>query len=249
MISGSGGCGKSPSVWVCTTWRTWAAARRDDAAPKAGFPARLHFTLPEMLARVRRSCRKLCMSGSCRPPLTIRYEVHPGLIWQDAVRFRPSSRERTWPVSFLGWRIASGLCRSQSRLDGKMGVKRPKREAKWRLLQEHATLPIMAQLLYCHVVALIVFKRSAERQIATTIYLLRTCVETWFPKISKKPKQVAFRSISRMQGGTNSGSLQEVHRRDCTLWKPARRQARPTQVEWPRPISKAAVPGSRHFLG
>ncbi len=38
------GCGKSPSVWACTTWRTWAAARRDDAVPKAGFQARLHFT-------------------------------------------------------------------------------------------------------------------------------------------------------------------------------------------------------------
>ena len=23
------GCGKSPSAWACTTWRTWAAARRD----------------------------------------------------------------------------------------------------------------------------------------------------------------------------------------------------------------------------
>jgi len=38
------GCGKLPSVWACTTWRTWAAARRDDAAPKAESPARLHFT-------------------------------------------------------------------------------------------------------------------------------------------------------------------------------------------------------------
>src|SRR5208337_2290945 len=49
--------GKSPSVWACTTWRTWAAARRDDAAPKAGFQARLHFTWvsnprPETLARL-----------------------------------------------------------------------------------------------------------------------------------------------------------------------------------------------------
>ena len=49
-------------VWACTTWRTWAAARRDDAAPNAGFQARLHFTLPDTLGRVRRSCRKLCMS-------------------------------------------------------------------------------------------------------------------------------------------------------------------------------------------
>ena len=40
-------------------------SRRDDAAPKAEFQARLHFTLPETLARFRRCCRTLCMSGSC----------------------------------------------------------------------------------------------------------------------------------------------------------------------------------------
>jgi len=68
------GCGKSPSVWACTLWRTWAAARRDDSAPKAGFQARLHFTLPETLARFRRSCRKLTMSGACEESLAIRYE-------------------------------------------------------------------------------------------------------------------------------------------------------------------------------
>ncbi len=55
----------------------------------------------------------------------------------------------------LGCRKASGPCRSQSRLDGKMGVNWPKKGAKWRLLREHATLLVMAQLLYCHVVALI----------------------------------------------------------------------------------------------
>src|SRR5271157_313586 len=66
------GCGKSPSVWACTTWRTWAAARRDDAAPKAAFHGRLHFTLPETIARFRRSCRKLNMSGSCGESLAIR---------------------------------------------------------------------------------------------------------------------------------------------------------------------------------
>jgi hypothetical protein len=59
-----------------------------------------------------------------------RGQVHPGLIWQDAVRARPSSRERTWPLSFLGCRIADGPCRSQSRLDGKMGVKWLKKGAK-----------------------------------------------------------------------------------------------------------------------
>src|SRR5271157_5186171 len=85
-----------------------------------------------------------------------RGQVHPGLIWQDAVRARPSSRERTWPLSFLGCRIPAGPCRSQSRSDGKMRVKCPKKGAKWRLLREMATLLVMAQVLHCHAVALIV---------------------------------------------------------------------------------------------
>ena len=50
-----------------------------------------------------------------------------------------------------------------------MGVKCPKKGAKWRLLREHATLLFMTQLLYCQMVALIVVKEP-ERQIATTIY-------------------------------------------------------------------------------
>src|SRR5271157_1187315 len=54
-------------------------------------------------------------------------QVRPGLIWQDAVGARPSSRERTWPLSLLGCRRAAGPCRSQSRLVGKMGVKCPKK--------------------------------------------------------------------------------------------------------------------------
>jgi hypothetical protein len=44
-----------------------------------------------------------------------RGQVHPGLIWQDAVGARPSSRERTWHSLSLGCRIAAGPCRSQSR--------------------------------------------------------------------------------------------------------------------------------------
>ena len=58
-----------------------------------------------------------------------------------------------------------------------MGVKWPKKGAKWRLLPKHATLLFMTQLLCCHVVAFIVVQKSAERQIATTTYSLRTCVE------------------------------------------------------------------------
>src|SRR5271166_1531664 len=89
-----------------------------------------------------------------------RGQVHPGSIWQDAVGVRPSSRERTWPLAFPGCRIADGPCRSQSRWDGKMGVKWLKKGAKRRLLREHATLLFMTQLPYCHVVALIIVEKE-----------------------------------------------------------------------------------------
>jgi hypothetical protein len=51
----------------------------------------------------------------------------------------------------------------------------------------------MMQLLYCQMVALIVVEKSAERQMATTIYLLRTCVENMVSQIFK---QAGKRSIS-----------------------------------------------------
>ena len=123
-----------------------------------------------------------------------RGQVHPGSIWPNAVGARPSSLERTWPHSFLGCRRATGPCRSSSRWDGKMGVKWPKKGAKWRLLREHATLLFMTQLIYCQAVALIVVEKSDERQIATTIYSLRTCVENMVSQIFKKAQK---RSISQ----------------------------------------------------
>ena len=64
---------------------------------------------------------------------------------------------------------------------------------KWRLLREHATLLFMAQPLYYHDVALIIVEKSAERQIATTIYSLRSCVENMVSQIFKKAQK---RSIS-----------------------------------------------------
>ncbi|MGC1720284.1 MAG: hypothetical protein WA746_14970, partial [Isosphaeraceae bacterium] len=84
---------------------------------------------------------------------------------------------------------AAGPCRSQSRLDDKMGVKWPKKGAKWRLLREYATLLYVTQLFCCQVVALIAVERSAERQIATTIYSLRTCVENMVSQIFKKAEK------------------------------------------------------------
>jgi hypothetical protein len=100
-----------------------------------------------------------------------------------------SSRERTWPLSLRGCRRAAGPCRSPSRWDGKMGVKCPNKGAKWRLLREHATLLFIAQLLYCHAVASIVVEKSAARQITTTIYSLRTCVENMVSQIFKKAEK------------------------------------------------------------
>ena len=64
-----------------------------------------------------------------------RGQVHPGLIWPDAVGARPSPGARTRPLAFLGCRRAAGPCRSQSRWDGKMGVKWPKKGAKWGMVQ------------------------------------------------------------------------------------------------------------------
>ncbi len=118
---------------------------------------------------LRNTCHESGKKGWQKLDGPQRGQVHPGLIWQDMVLARPSSRERTWPLSFLGCRIAASPCRSHSRLDSKMGVKWPKKGAKWRLLREHATLLVMTQLLYCQVVALIVVEKSAERQLATTI--------------------------------------------------------------------------------
>ena len=134
--------------------------------------------------QIRRGWRKLDGSQCC--------QVHPRLTEQYAVRPQRSSRERTWQLSFLGCRIAAGPCRSQSRWDGKMGVKWSKKGAKWRLLREHATLLFMTQLLYCHAVALIVVQKSAERQMATTIYSLRTCVENMVSQIFKKAEKCSI---------------------------------------------------------
>ena len=70
-----------------------------------------------------------------------------------------------------------------------MEVKWPKKGEKWRLLREPATLLFMAQLLYCYAVALIVVEKRAARQIATTIYSLRTCVEIMVSQIFKKAEK------------------------------------------------------------
>ena len=126
-----------------------------------------------------------------------------------------------------GCRRATGPCRSPSRWDGTMGVKWPQEGAKWRLLREHATLLFMTQLLYCHAVALIVVEKSAERQIATTIYSLRTCVEDMVSQIFKKAQNVAFRSISRMQSGLKSRSLPEGRSKPWPGRKPTQRPAWP----------------------
>src|SRR5271157_5087356 len=61
----------------------------------------------------------------------------------------------------------------------------------------------MTQLIYCHAVALIVVEKSAARQLSTTIYSLRTCVENM---VSQNFEKAEKRSISRMQHGPNSGS-------------------------------------------
>jgi hypothetical protein len=76
-----------------------------------------------------------------------RGQVQPGLIRQDPVLVIPSSGERPWPPCFLGCRKAPGPCHSQSRLARRMVVKRSGMGSKWRLLEKHATLLVMAQIL------------------------------------------------------------------------------------------------------
>src|SRR5271157_1602966 len=65
-------------------------------------------------------------------------QVRPGLIWQDAVGARPSSRERTSPLSFLECRIADGPYSCQSRwtqnggkTDKAFRIATPMRKASW----------------------------------------------------------------------------------------------------------------------
>ncbi len=47
----------------------------------------------------------------------------------------------------------------------------------------------MTQLLYYNAVALIVVEKSTERQLATTIYSSRTCVENMVSQIFKKAEK------------------------------------------------------------
>ncbi len=50
----------------------------------------------------------------------------------------------------------------------------------------------MTQLLYCQAFVLIVVEKSADRQIATTIYSLRTCVENMVSQIFKKAQKCSI---------------------------------------------------------
>src|SRR5271157_2694523 len=64
------------------------------------------------MSRVRKAGKSLTVRNPAR--------FTRGLIWQDAVGARPSSRERTWPLSFLGCRIAPGpyICQSRGTQNG-----------------------------------------------------------------------------------------------------------------------------------
>ena len=68
---------------------------------------------------------------------------------------------------------------------------------------------------------------SAEKYIATTLDSLITCVENLVSQFSKKPENVANRSISCMQSRLHSGSLQEGTSKHWSCRKPTQRQAWP----------------------
>ena len=109
-------------------------------------------------------------------------------------RLGPDRRHERERGHFFPWVPDSGWPLPLAKAMGwQNGGKMAQKGAKWRLLREPATLLFMTQLLCCHVVALIVVEKSAERQIATTIYSLRTCVENMVSQILDRPEK---RSIS-----------------------------------------------------
>src|SRR5271157_2018353 len=118
-----------------------------------------------------------------------RGQVHPGLIWQDAVRARPSSRERTWLLSFLGCRIAPGPCRSQSQLDGKMGVKRPPKGGKMATFAGTCYVACYgtSPLLSCGCVNC---RQKERREIIchNLLFIKNLRRKPWFPNFQKSPK-------------------------------------------------------------
>jgi hypothetical protein len=78
-------------------------------------------------------------------------------------------------------------------MDGKMGVKSPKKGAKLRLLREKSYVDgyNATPLFSCGCVNF--HRMSAQRQLATILYELTACVESLISKFSEKPEK---RSIS-----------------------------------------------------
>ena len=80
-------------------------------------------------------------------------------------------------------------------------------------------------------------RMSAERQLATTIYSLRTCVENLVSQILEKAENVAFRSMSRMQSGPNSGSPNSESGMADGRWHPGEVSNRYAAVRERNPVS------------
>jgi hypothetical protein len=82
-----------------------------------------------------------------------------------------------WPVSLSkpnGWQN---------------GGKIAKKGAKWRLLREHATLLFMTQLLYCHVVALVVVEKECrETNSHNHLFIKNLRRKHGFPNFQKSRK-------------------------------------------------------------
>ncbi len=99
-----------------------------------------------------------------------RGQVHPGLLWPDAVGARPSSRERTWPLSFLRVQESVWPLPLSKPAGWQNGGKMPQKGGKTATFAGTCYVAGYGAtaLLSCGCVDS--RRMSAERQLATTIY-------------------------------------------------------------------------------
>ena len=118
-----------------------------------------------------------------------RGQVHPGLIWQDAVGARVSSRERMWPLSFPGCRIAAGPCRSEKPTGWQNGGKMAQKGGKMATFAGtcYVTIYDATPLLQCGCVNC---RRKEHRETTSHnhLFIKNLRRKPGFPNFQKSPK-------------------------------------------------------------
>ncbi len=118
-----------------------------------------------------------------------RGQVHPGLMWQDAVGARVSSRERTWPLSFPEWRIAAGPCRSEKPTGWQNGGKMAQKGGKMATFAGtcYVTIYDATPLLQCGCVNC---RRKEHRETTSHnhLFIKNLRRKPGFPNFQKSPK-------------------------------------------------------------